>query len=313
MTKGRAVRVALVYTERTRWPKFRWVHDALERLGHPVRAVRTANELREADAWAELVIFQHKAAGLCPADILAVAPDRHVRWAQWFFDLVATDPGQPLAGQALVKAFLPIMRAMDAVFVKERGLLGQYREFGVNAAWLDQGCPSTMPPCEHAGRPEFDVVLWGSVRGYRQRIADVKSVLQAGFSVAWAGRPSGNTPPGVVALPFVPPLQLPELASRGAVVLCVDYRHDLDGYWSDRVWLALGMGACVVRRWTPGMNPALPLYTYNTGDELIEIVGRLRGDVDHRRAIGRAAREFVMAGATIEHRARELLRVVEEN
>ena len=103
-------------------------------------------------------------------------------------------------------------------------------------------------------------------------------------------------------------MALPDLASDAAVVLCVDLRHDLAGFWSDRQWLALGAGACVVRRDATGLNPAMPMHVYQDVDGLVDLVGRLRGDVGQRRAIGTAAREYVMGGHTYEHRLRELLR-----
>jgi len=302
------VKLAMVYPERAKWPKWSWVADAARALGHDVRRVGTAIDLREADRWADLVLFEHKNAGLNIADILAVARLRKSRWGQWWFDLLATDAGQPLAEQRLVKAFLPVMRAMDRVFVKERGLLAQYRELGINAAYLDQGCPSAMRACAHRERPEFDVVIWGTAGSdYRQRMADVRALVKRGFSAVWAGHPSGSLPRRVVPVPFVPALELPKLASRAAVVLCVDYRHDLDGYWSDRLWLALGAGNCVVRRDTPGLDPALPCYVYQDAAQLIELVAGLKADHEHRRAMGEAARRYTLTGHTYEHRLRELL------
>jgi hypothetical protein len=306
------VKLALVYPERAKWPKWAWVADAARALGHDVRRVSTAIELREADRWADLVLFEHKNAGLNIADILAVARLRKSRWVQWWFDLLATDAAQPLAEQGLVKAFLPVMRAMDRVLVKERGLLTEYKALGVNAAYLDQGCPSAMRACAHRERPEFDVVIWGTAGSdYRQRMADVRALVKRGFSTAWAGHPSGSLPRGVVPVPFFPALDLPKLASRAAVVLCVDRRHDLESYWSDRLWLALGMGACVVRRNTPGLAPETPLYGYQDAAELVEVVGRLKADPEARRAIGEAARRYTLSGHTYEHRLRELLNHVQ--
>jgi hypothetical protein len=300
------MRIACVYPDRRKWPKFDWVRQALDRLGHTVRHVRTVQELREADGWAERVLFEHKAAGLCIPDLLAIAEQHESYWVQWWFDLVAVEPGKSLDQQDPFRAFGEVMRAMDVCLVRERSLIGDYRALGINATWSDQGCPGDMPACEHQEIPEFDVVLWGSSRGYRQRCEDVRALVGAGFVVAWAGHP-GAKPRGVVPLPWCPPERLPELASRAAVVLSADYRHDLDGYWSDRLWLALGMGACVLRRWSPGLPKGTPCHVYPDAGELVALVDRLRGDRAAREALGHQAREWTMSGHTYEHRLREVL------
>jgi len=304
------MRVAFVYPNRAkRWPKFEWVREALARLGHDTRAVRTAKELREADAWAEVVLFEHKCPCMSPADLLTVAKHHRARWVQWWFDLVATDPGRPLEQQELVRAFAPVMGAMDVVLVKERGLLAEYAALGITAKWGDQACPAAMRPCEHRDTPEWDVLLWGCVRGYRQRKGDVRALLDADFRVAWAGHPSGVLPQGVEPLPWCEPLDLPALASRAAVVLGVSARNDIDGYWSDRFWLALGMGACLVHRATPGLPRHSPACyaVYRDEAELISVVAELRSDRITRQWAGDIARRWVMDNHTYEHRVCEVL------
>jgi hypothetical protein len=141
---------------------------------------------------------------------------------------------------------------------------------------------------------------------WKQRVRDVQALVSAGFSVAWAGHPESR-PRGVVPLPFTMPMMLPALASRSAVTLCVDYRSDVDGYHSDRTWVALGMGACVVRRWSPGL-PELPCFEYHDHDELIDTVRRLAADLPRRQQTGERARAFVMEGHKYQDRVTELLR-----
>ena len=240
------MRLALVYPERVAWPKFAWVADAARRLGHDTRAVRKAAELADADAWADVVLFEHKAPCMAPADLVRIGKGHRARWVQWWFDLVAVDPRRRLAEQDLMRSFLPVMQTMDTVLVKERDLLDEYRALGVKADWFDQGCPADLPECEHRDAPSWD---------------DARALVDAGFKVAWAGH-YGDYPPGVTPLSWCPAMALPDLASDAAVVLCVDLRHDLAGFWSDRQWLALGAGACVVRRDATGLNPAMPMHVY---------------------------------------------------
>lgn len=322
--------IALVYPERPAWPKMHWVRQAFDAMGHCTRhivagakhgATAICDELEAADRECGLVLFSQKSVGLHAVDLARLAERRQSVWAQWWFDLLAVDPDKPLREQSVLRErdnggfygdaeALRIMRLMDFVFVKERGMLSEYRAIGVNARYLDQACPSWLAACEHRAKPEWDVLVFGS-RGaaWNKRRGDVRSLVREGFTVAWAGHPDGSPPPGCRPLPFCPPEELPALASRAAVVLGVDARHDVEGYWSDRLWLSLGMGACHVRRWVPGLSCG-----YGTRDCAYESIAGLRDHVAYlckelavRQAMGQIARRYVMANHTYEHRVTELL------
>lgn len=314
--------IAVAYPDRPRWPKMEWVAQGFRQLGHRVVQVRSLFELRQADTECELVLFCQKGAGLNVPDVTAMFPDRKSFWVVWQFDLAAMEVGKPLAEQRTVRRpsrssggwhdsdMLKQLRACDLALVKERGLLDEYRALGVPAEWMDQACPADLRQCSHGEIPEWDVLLWGSkAADWRQRRHDLSTLLTEGVSVAWAGHPSDQPPRGVSPLDWTPPDKLPSLASRAGVVLCCGYRHDLDGYWSDRLWLACGMGACVVHRKTPGLPPG-PFLTYDTDDELLAVVRDMHGDREGRERLGEAARRWVMNGHTYGHRVAQLLRRV---
>ena len=219
---------------------------------------------------------------------------------QWWFDLLFCQTHQPL-----LDLYGPLLRTMDLVLVKELWQIGAYRSLGITAEYLDQGCPDEWPACEHPDDPEFDVLVFGSLMPhYRQRRDDVEALVRAGFRVAWAGN-NGAHPPGVVPLPWCHPSELPALMSRAALALCVDLRHDVPGYWSDRLWLSLGAGACVLKRDTKG-QPDLPMSVYC--DELLigSCVSDLRSPI-HRRQIGAEARRITLLGHTYTHRCQEIV------
>ena len=320
------MRIAIVYPPRRAWPKMEWVAEAFSAIGHEVVRCHDIGGLHAASIECDLVVFEQRCAGLGYADVAEIASGRHTRWVQWVFDLMATEqPSLPLAEQPNLGHWttsktleatdtLRRMRLMDMVFVKERSLLGEYADLGVEARWLDQGCPSWMGECKHVERPEFDVCLFANfMTAARQRRGDVASLLRCRRSIVWAGHPGGDPPLGVRAISFVPPARLPDLASRAAVTLCVDQRHNLDGYRSDRLWLALGMGACVVRRRSPGQPVTQGRYLdYPDADYLAGEVDALLMHPDKRAALGREARRYVMRSHTIEHRCREILREIEK-
>lgn len=315
------MRLAIAYSANRTWPKMKWVADAASSLGHDVVTVRSPEELRAADESCDLVLFEQKGiAGLGFPDILEFAPRHRAFWVQWIVDLMALQQSVPLEHQSglchpeslLPSVQLKVMRAMDLVLIKERGLLAEYDRIGVNAIWFDQGCPSWMPSCEHREIPEWDVLFFGTMwEEHTQRRSDIMSLLTEGFSVAWAGHLGGLSPPGCLALGWHHPSKLPELASRAACVLCVDHRSDVEGYWSDRLWLALGMGACVVRRDSPGLPQDAPMYRYVDGNDLCMAVSNLRRHREHRELMGTNARLWTLANHTYESRVKELVRLCE--
>lgn len=310
-----------------------WVADGFRAAGHSVRFVHDLAGVRAADADCELVLFDHKASGLnraalaelgrCRLSLRESTPFAERKatkaiWAQWWRDLIAMDANKRLADQDHLRSFSGVMRGMDIVFVKEQSLLDEYRQLGTNAHWLDQACPAEMPECEHPEQPEWDVLVLGSP-GYAQRRADARALADAGFRVLWVGMAASDpVPPGVEWHPWVHPLKLPELVSRCGVVLGVDWRSDLPGYTSDRTYLACGMGACYLARYTDcgaafppaSYSPAAALaaWIYSSTDALIEIIRLAMSDVGERRRRGQWSRQQVLERHTYKHRAEEIVK-----
>lgn len=304
------MKIACVYPDTPNWPKFAWVHQALERIGHHVCRVATATELVEANAAADLVLFMQKSPGIRAPEIIRLAGSRRAVWAQWWFDLLSLDADKRLEEQGYVRSFGSLMRSMDVVFVKERGLIPDYQALGINAVYLDQGFPNDFASRVQNPAPEFHVLVWGQGGAdYRRRTADARALAESGFRVAWSVR-DGSAPDGVVRLPWCPPDELPELAGRATCVLSVDRRHDLAGYWSDRFWLAAGMGCCVLRRFTPGL-PEGPYVVYATTEELIAAAREIMQN-NRSAELGEKAREWVLSHHTIEHRCRRMLDAVRQ-
>jgi len=311
------MRIGFAYSKQPKWPKNGWVAQALRDAGHEVTRIATADDLRRADAECDVVLFSQKGAGLPHADVMSAAKGRQAVWACWVFDLMAMR-GRGLQGQStlfrtdyaqrpILNSFATLLAECDIVFVKERGLLADYHRLGIKAVWLDQGCPCGMPATEYADAPEYDVLLWGCTHNeWRERRNDVAALVNAGYVVAWAGAAGPPVVGGSLPLQFCPPFELPSLISKAAVVLCCDMRHDIDGYWSDRFWLATGAGACVVRRSTPGLPPG-PYLHYSNHEQLILHVGYLRTEPEVRRSLGRAARSWTFRSHLVGNRVKELV------
>ena len=321
------MKIAVIAGVHRYWNKYRWVADALEVNGHEVRRVcGDRHESAAAEQWADIAIWEPKYLQNFSMESGGLSRDdgHDCLRVGWMFDLVAQEPGKPLAeqgmlwrhdGQNLIATpLLTALRACDLAFVKERGLIDQYRRIGVNAEWLDQACPSSMGACEHRENPKWDALVLGTTR-WKQRCRDVAALVAAGLKVAWAA-PEGSegVVKGVEYLPFTPPEQLPELVSDAAVLFDCGLRSDLDGYWSDKFWLALGMGACHVRRWSPGLPEPFAIstqyvayWTYKTPTEAVAQVRKVAAD-QRRKLFGDGARRWMLANHTYEERCKKLVR-----
>lgn len=311
------MRIACVYYPRlhTGCGKFHFVADAFCALGHDVTQVQTMEQLRSVDRFCDLAVFEQRGPGeICLPDLCdwLNSPRRCIA-SQWYFDLNVFDWLLPIEFQPPFESFVPLARAMDLVFIKERDRLDEYQTAGINAVWLDQGCPSSMKQARFNSDPDFDVILWGSSRReiWRQRYEDVSALVAEGYRVAWATT-EPHLPSGVTRIPGCQPLELPRLIEQAKVTLCVDAVQSIDGYWSDRVWLAAGAGACILRRASKG-GEGLPAIHYNSQLTLLNTMRQLCDDPALRERSGQMAREVTMASNLYENRCLEIISHVESH
>jgi hypothetical protein len=159
--------------------------------------------------------------------------------------------------------------------------------------------------------PKFDVILWGSTARplWRQRWQDAELLVREGFEVAWATA-DGIIPGGCIRILGCQPLEIPDLVEQAAVTLVVNARDDIPGYWSDRIWLAAGAGACIVRR-VGVSGGSLPGFGYFTGNSLISLVSDLCENYKERKASGELSRKMAFTGNLYEHRVAEVIRHAE--
>ena len=301
------MQVGLVYQDRKRWPKFVWVHQALERLGHSVVRCTSIADVQSANGAVDLLLFEQRNAGLCEFDLLKIGKHPDTVWAQWWFDLLSRDEGH------LEKAFGPIMQKMDVLFTKGGDLFAGH---GVaDRRYLDQGCPSDMPQCEHHDEPEFDAMIVGSMtKHYLDRQIAAHMLTGAGLRVAVIGG-MGIIPRGVENIGWVDPLDMSAHFSRAAVVIHSDITNDVAGYRSDAFWLKMGAGACVVAQEGAGniqsVRQDVAYLTYSEPLGLLAAVKELRRDAAMRRRVGENARRYTMASRTYETQCAELIDDVE--
>lgn len=301
------MKIAMVYPDQHRWPKYKWVDKALRNIGHQTVWVQSPSELLAADAHCDLCIFAQHDAGIGMPNVVGLAARKKSPWVQWWFDPIFVYHDKPLKDQDTIRESERFFRSFDIVFVKERSMLGDYSEIGINAKYLDQGCPSWLESCGRYIAPKYDVVIIGRRdRFYRQRTLDVLYLANKGFGVVWYGDGEVGQHPNVTPLPWIRSEDIPLALSDAAVCLCIDMHSNVEGYWSDRHWLCCGSGAACIRPVTAGLEGDY-FETYSSQEELASKVEALCRDFDRRTEIGVHARREVMAKHTIEDRCRELL------
>jgi hypothetical protein len=297
------MKIGLIYIrDDALWPKFQWLSDGFG-PDHETTHIHDLDELIEANETHDLIVFMHREPG--PGRKQIVNVKKKCVWVQLWWDLFIKQ-----SHQDLIPLYGPLAYKMDLVCVKEQDSTKAYREHGINAVYFDsQGCPSNYPETTHNPAPAFDVMVVGTLmHEYSQRHQDVQSLVQAGFRVAWAGE-GGVTPSGVTHLPWVHPNRIPETLSKAAVSLCVDLRQDVEGYWSDRLWLSMGSGAATLWRTTETSIPCV--VTYNDTETLIARTRELVSDYDGRRRLGEQSRHYVLNNHTYHHRCKRLLELVD--
>lgn len=303
--------------------KAQWLATGFNEAGHSVIRCHSLVDLAAADKIAGLVVFDQRDAGCNHNSLAEMAMARRAVWVYWWRDLLAYDR-VPLAEQDDLKLFGRLMRGMDVCFVKERALLADFQSLGINAAWLDQACPSEMAACEHPASPEFDLLVLGRT-DYPQRRRDVQALVAAGYRVLWAGLPDFvGVPDGVTAHAWVHPTrELPALASRCAVALSVDATQNMPGYHSDRTWLLAGCGIPLVARVPDVGESAGPSelvevapqaevasWIYHDEAGLLACFAQAMDDPAERHRRGEAARRLVMERHTYRQRAQTIASTV---
>lgn len=107
-----------------------------------------------------------------------------------------------------------------------------------------------------------------------------------------------------------------KIYQRCKIAINVNHFNDVRRYYSDRLLIAMASGKPVVAKWVPGMDmdftPNVHLFSYDTMDNLIEIVRMLLQEEGTRTKVGARGREEILRRHTWFSRILEVLPIVEE-
>ncbi len=284
-----------------------WVAEGFEQAGCDVSRGYTVEDVIRLDDSCDLLVFDHYDCALDVPRVCRIADTRRAKWVQWWRDLVAVDQRKTIAEELAGLDLLEWSRSFDLVLVKERGMLDQWKDAGVRAVWFDQACPRNMPACNPERKPlRWDVLIAGCMSDRHARRDAAIALARRGFRVVWVSLPDpAGCPPGVEALEWRHPFELPELVGQAAVCLDVGQRFDVAGYVSDRMYLLGGAGGVVLQRSVPQAMD-IGQVSFEDIDACSELVDRFSVDLEFRRATGDGIRANVMANHTFAERAKEI-------
>lgn len=169
-------------------------------------------------------------------------------------------------------------------------------------------------------KQDIDVMFYGHGREYRQGwVADMiaapsDAMPEARFAVR--GTKLGDLG-RTELLPYLSFSKLREYACRSKINLCITRlaHASVYGSSSSRPFELSAMGCCIVANPYAGIEewfePGKELFVVNSGEEAIDRYRYLLAHDAERQAVGQAARERVLKEHTFQHRAKQLVGIIQ--
>ncbi len=243
--------------------------------------------------------------------LLRVACGPETVLAVWNFDKVS-DRTEPKTGKSAW--FLPLARACDIAFVKERGAFDFFRAEGINPVWLDQAAVDGLPfGSDEYRTPEFecDVAFLGGT-GDESRS---KFVVEIGRHVdlkVFSAEPEAWRALGIRnAHGPVFDDRMPSLTASAGICLGLNAGYEMEGCWSNRIYWILGAGGFCLMKRVPGMDGMFRdgehLVYFESLEEALDKIGYYLRHPEERERIRRRGYEYVHRYHTYTARCREFL------
>ncbi len=235
------------------------------------------------------------------------------RTALWHFD----------SWQAREKWIVEKARNIQHFFTISKGLLSWYREQGVNAHWLTEGCSPV-----HHGRPVRDVNMYGGQK-YVSEITFIGTVAGVNDRAEWlaeigrkfgALKVWGSFPDQQIARFYRGRAQTDEdhteICNRSKVNLDRSRTPEIEGSWSARVYRVMAAGGFLLANNVEGIKgyfkdgQELVVYEH---DNMEDCLGKIAYYLEHpkeRHAIASRGKLRALTVETFRHRLQELLKVV---
>lgn len=205
----------------------------------------------------------------------------------------------------------------DLFLVTASGLHEQYRSAGIrNPIFFTDACDRHDHVRRHAILPVWksDVAFVGAARADEPRVELVQRISQACrmkiYGKNW--EQFGIQP----TLREVGPRGYGLICSGAKIVLGADATSDIEGHWSNRLWLTLGCGGFLLTNYVKGMEKIFEnrkhLVWYHDEQECVSLVREYLARPDERKSIADEGYRFAHEHHTFNHFADRVLALCRE-
>lgn len=276
------------------WHTERHIADALEWHGQPVQCYDVTVKGDRPHVKPGDLVFTSTPTSIDLEQFMRWK-DEGARLACWYFDWIWDY-------QKRHERYLPALRLMDAVFSTDGFDSSRYEAEGVKCReWLPQAAPQEERLIDvPAGVPTHDVLFLGHLYNHdrKELINRLRAArLNVGvYGVQHNGRRIwGRERQGLIR--------------SAKIVIGVNCRDDIPGYWSNRVYLTLASGGFFLCRKVEGLDRLFQPgkhYAQFTGSP-VKAVNRWLKRNKERERIRQAGHKYCMAQHTYIHRVGELI------
>lgn len=259
-----------------------------------------------ARSWKPDMILVYKADAT--PDLLDAMP-KDLPVILYYEDLPLPDPNEP-DGDLIATG-----RKCDIFFTTARGLIPVFESKGVpRCVYLRGG----VDPTDHrlgAMRPELrsDLAFIGQASD-AGRVGLMGSLAKQ-FDVKLYGRGWQEQLGIAPTHEHVEPDRYGDICASAALIVGMDARSDVDLYFSNRTWLTLGCGGCLLTHYIPGLeeffNNHEHLIWFHSEAECAELAQHYLAHPDERKRIAKAGHDLVHRYHTFTHATAEMIATLE--
>ena len=197
-------------------------------------------------------------------------------------------------------------RLVDFFLVTNKGLLADYKKAGIaNPIYFIGACDHQDHRMRHPVLPVWksDIAFIGQARGDESRVVLIRKLAKR-FNVKVYGK-NWQTFGIEPTLKTVTPRRY-GLVCRGAkIILGADITDEVEGYWSNRLWLTLGCGGFFLTAYVRGMEKFFEnkrhLVWYHSETECLRLAEEYLAKPHIRRKIARQGYHLVHEHHTFHH------------
>jgi len=231
-----------------------------------------------------------------PLAVLKQIPGRRIQTIMYYEDMTLDIPGDVMAMGSLVDYFL----------ATNYGLISAYKKLGIaNPIYFVGACDRYDHQLRRAFLPiwKSDIAFIGRARPYEARVF-LTQKLSTHFKVKVYGRnwqQYGLRP----TLKTVTHRGYGLICGGAKIMLGADITAEVDGYWSNRLWLTLGCGGFLLTRYVRGMETYFEnkrhLVWYHDEQECLSLAREYLAKPRERKQIALAGYHLVHQQHTFHH------------